>query len=81
VAVVPLMLQILALTGLGLIGGWWLGYGPGAGGLGPVARWLMPGAPLGAATMWIMAMAGLALTAVLLLFWYGRVLRQQAGEA
>src|SRR5690606_26330481 len=27
VAVVPLILQIVALTGLGLIGGWWLGFG------------------------------------------------------
>uniref|UniRef100_UPI0033423A56 MATE family efflux transporter n=1 Tax=Castellaniella defragrans TaxID=75697 RepID=UPI0033423A56 len=77
VAVVPLVLQIVALTGLGLIGGWWFGYGPGAGHLRPVADWLMPGAPVGAATMWIMAAAGLGLTAILLFGWYARVLRRE----
>ncbi|WP_345797370.1 MATE family efflux transporter [Castellaniella sp. MT123] len=77
IALVPLILQILALTGVGLIGGWWLGYGPAAGAIAPVARWFMPGAPVGAATMWIMAMAGLALTSLLLFGWYGHVLRRQ----
>jgi hypothetical protein len=31
--------------------------------------------------MWIMAMAGLALTALLLFGWYGHVLRQQRRRA
>ncbi|MGB6009011.1 MATE family efflux transporter [Castellaniella sp.] len=77
IAIVPLILQITALTGLGLVGGWWLGYGPQAGALAPVAAWFMPGAPVGAATMWIMAMAGLALTSLLLFAWYGHVLHRQ----
>ena len=81
VAVVPLILQITSLTGLGLVGGWWLGYGPGAGSLAPVAHWVMPGAPVGAASMWLMAMAGLALTALTLFGWYGHVLRQHARKA
>jgi MATE family multidrug resistance protein len=81
IALVPLILQITALTGLGLVGGWWLGYGPAAGALAPVARRLMPGAPVGAATMWIMAMFGLLLSALLLFAWYGRVLRQQTRDA
>jgi len=81
IALVPLLLQITALTGLGLVGGWWLGYGPGAGTLAPVAQRLMPGAPTGAATMWIMAMFGLLLSALLLFAWYGRVLRRQARGA
>ncbi|MER1966252.1 MATE family efflux transporter [Castellaniella sp. GW247-6E4] len=80
VAVVPLILQIVALTGVGLVGGWWLGYGPGAGRLRPVADWLMPGAPVGAATMWIMAAAGLGLTSALLFGWYARVLRRTAAR-
>lgn len=75
IALVPLVLQIAALTGLGLIGGWWLGYGPAAGAIAPAARWFMPGAPVGAATMWIMAMGGLALTSLLLFSWYWHVLR------
>ena len=81
IAMVPLLLQITALTGLGLVGGWWLGYGPQAGALAPVAQWLMPGAPIGAATMWIMAMFGLLLSALLLFAWYGHVLRRQAHTA
>lgn len=80
VAVVPLILQIIALTGLGLVGGWWLGYGPGAGGLRPLAQWVMPGAPVGAATMWIMAAAGLGLTAALLFAWYARIERHTAAR-
>lgn len=78
VAMVPLILQVTSLIGLGLVGGWWLGYGPAAGSLAPIAAWLMPGAPVGAATMWLMAMAGLALTALTLFGWYRRVLRQYA---
>lgn len=77
IAMVPLILQITALTGLGLVGGWWLGYGPRAGALAPVTEWFMPGAPVGVATMWIMAMAGLALTSLLLFAWYGHVLHRQ----
>src|SRR3546814_13544480 len=69
VAVVPLILQIVALTGLGLIGGWWLGFGPAADTLKPVVTRIAPGAPMGAASMWLMALAGLALTASLLFAW------------
>src|SRR5690606_30897469 len=81
VAVVPLMLQIVALTGVGLIGGWWLGFGPDAGALAPVLAHLAPGAPLGAASMWLMALSGLGLSAVLLFAWYGHVVRQHARQA
>ncbi|NGM87464.1 MATE family efflux transporter [Parapusillimonas sp. SGNA-6] len=80
VAVVPLILQVVALTGLGLIGGWWLGFGPGAGALRPVIAWAMPGAPIGAASMWLMASAGLGLSAMLLFAWYGHIVRQVARE-
>ncbi len=75
VAVVPLLLQIVALTGLGLIGGWWLGFGPAAGALQPVIHRIMPGAPTGAASMWLMALMGLGLSATLLFAWYGHVVR------
>lgn len=78
VAVVPLILQVVALTGLGLIGGWWLGFGPAAGMLRPVVQAIAPGAPLGAGTMWLMALSGLGLSAALLFAWYGHVVRVQA---
>jgi len=75
VAVIPLLLQIVALTGIGLIGGWWLGFGPAAGALRPVIALLVPGAPTGAATMWLMAVAGLGISALLLHGWYWHVVR------
>lgn len=76
VAVVPLILQIVALTGLGLIGGWWLGFGPDAGALTPILHLIAPGAPTGAGTMWLMAMAGLGFSASLLFLWYRHIVRQ-----
>lgn len=81
VAVVPLLLQIVALTGVGLIGGWWLGFGPGAGALEPVIRWVMPGAPIGAGTMWLMAFLGLSLSAALLFAWYRHIVNRYARRA
>ena len=77
VAVVPLLLQIVALTGLGLVGGWWLGFGPAAGTLQPWLMRVAPGAPLGAASMWLMALLGLGLSAVLLFAWYGHTVRSR----
>ncbi len=76
VAVVPLILQVVALTGLGLIGGWWLGFGPAAGTLTPVLQVIAPGAPTGAGTMWLMATIGLALSAMLLQAWYRHIVRR-----
>lgn len=76
VAVVPLLLQVIALTGIGLFGGWWLGFGSAAGTLRPIIDRLMPGAPTGAATMWLMALTGLCVSAVLLHCWYWHVVRK-----
>lgn len=80
VAVVPLILQVVALTGLGLIGGWWLGFGPAAGKLQPLVQAIAPGAPMGAGTMWLMALSGLGLSAALLFAWYGHVVRAHARQ-
>ncbi|MFC4277782.1 MATE family efflux transporter [Achromobacter aloeverae] len=77
VAVVPLLLQVLALGLVGLIGGWWLGFGPGAGGLDWLRNALIPGSPRGAGTMWLMAMVGLGLSAALLHAWYWRIVSGQ----
>lgn len=78
VAVVPLLLQVVALAGVGLVGGWWFGFGPGQGGLDPIRNVLVPGSPVGAGSMWLMAMVGLALSAALLHFWYRRIVRTLA---
>lgn len=78
VAVIPLLLQILALTGVGLLGGWWVSFGPGTGLIDPVIDWIAPGAPKGAAGMWLMAMSGLGFSAALLLGWYRHILKQYA---
>ena len=78
VAIAPLLMQIVALTGVGLLGGWWLGFGPARGALAaPILRF-MPDAPIGTSTLWIMSTAGLALSASLLFFWYGYVVRRHA---
>ncbi|MEJ2896852.1 MATE family efflux transporter [Bordetella avium] len=78
IAVVPLILQTVALAGVGLFGGWWFGFGPGKGGLEWLRAPLLPGTPVGAATMWLMAMMGLGLSALLLQLWYRRILRRYA---
>ena len=78
IAVVPLLMQVLALTGIGLIGGWWLGFGPQAGSLKPILDIVMPGAPAGASSMWLMATMGLGIAALLQYLWYWRVVRQYA---
>lgn len=75
IAAVPLMMQIIALTGVGLGGGWWLGFGPGRGTLATPLHYFIPGAPVGTATLWVMSTVGLALSASLLFLWYAHVLR------
>ena len=39
---------------------------------------LLPGSPEGAGSMWLMAMVGLALSAILLHIWYRRIVRTLA---
>lgn len=78
VAVVPLLLQVVALAGVGLVGGWWFGFGPGRGGLDGIRNVLLPSSPEGAGSMWLMAMVGLALSAILLHIWYRRIVRTLA---
>lgn len=76
VAVIPLIMQIVALTGIGLIGGWLFGFGPAAGTFSPVLNTFIPQAPVGAATLWLMSGMGLAVSAMLLRLWYWRTLKR-----
>lgn len=76
VAVVPLVLQVVALGLFGLGGGWLFGFGPLRGQLDAVRTLLLPGSPVGAGSMWFMAMGGLGLSAVLLHIWYRHIVRR-----
>ncbi|MCB5362288.1 MATE family efflux transporter [Pusillimonas sp. CC-YST705] len=76
VAVIPLLMQILALTGVGLLGGWMTGFGPWSGLLAPLADTLLPGAPIGAASLWMMSVAGIGISGILLRLWYVHIVRQ-----
>jgi MATE family multidrug resistance protein len=81
VAVVPLALQAVALGLIGLGGGWLFGFGPARGRLDALRMLLMPGSPVGAGSMWLMAMIGLGLSAALLHLWYRRVVRRSLAGA
>ncbi|WP_338615877.1 MATE family efflux transporter [Pigmentiphaga sp. CHJ604] len=72
-AVGPMLIQAGALWGIGLLGGWWLAFGPGAGALRGVVGMLMPGAPTGAGTMWLMATFSMAVSSLMLQYVYWRV--------
>lgn len=76
VTVAPMLVQIIALGGVGLIGGWTVAFGPAAGALRPILAWWAPTAPAGAAALWVMATTGMVLSFLLLLPVYAWVLRQ-----
>ncbi len=80
IALAPMLVQIVALGGIGLTGGWFMAFGPGAGTLDPLLAKLAPLAPSGAASLWTMATLGLLLSLVLLqpVYWY--VMRQASGR-
>ena len=81
VAFVPMLVQTVALGVIGLLGGWWLGFGPASQWQPDWRAALLPDhAPTGAATMWAMAAVGLALSAALLWAWYLNILRRQAAR-
>jgi MATE family multidrug resistance protein len=75
VAVVPLVLQVAALGIIGLGGGWLFGFGPARGHLDALRTLLLPASPVGAGSMWLMAMIGLGVSAALLHLWYRRIVR------
>ena len=81
VAVIPMFIQAGALWGIGLLGGWYFGFGPAAGALRGVVEVLMPGAPIGAGTMWLMAASSMAVSGGLLQLWYQRLVRRLTAAA
>lgn len=70
IAMVPLIFQTLSLTIVGLLGGWYFGFGPGKGSFEGVRQFLLAGSPPGAGTMWLMAGLGLGISAFALHLWY-----------
>jgi MATE family multidrug resistance protein len=70
IAMVPLILQTLSLTLVGLLGGWYFGFGPGQGQFEGVRQLLLTHSPPGAGTMWLMAGLGLGISATALHLWY-----------
>jgi multidrug resistance protein, MATE family len=70
IAMIPLVMQTITLSIIGLGGGWFFGFGPGKGLLEPLRQWLLPNAPAGAASMWMMAGLGLFISGILLFSWY-----------
>ena len=78
IATVPMLLQTFALMIIGLLGGWWFGFGPGLGFMDPLRNVLLAGSPIGAGTMWLMATLGLSVSTLLLHSWYRYIVRREA---
>lgn len=81
IAMVPLILQTLSLTLVGLLGGWYFGFGPGQGQFEGVRQLLLAGSPPGAGTMWLMAGVGLGVSAMALHIWYRFIIYPRQLEA
>ena len=81
IAFVPMLLQTFALMIVGLLGGWWLGFGPGKSLIEPVHQQLLAGSPIGAGSMWLMATIGLATSTLLLHTWYRLIIRKKLAAA
>ncbi len=76
IAMAPLVIQSFALTFVGLLGGWYLGFGPGQRFMEPVRHVLLADAPAGAGTMWMMSAVGLSLSGLMLHIWYLRLIKR-----
>lgn len=81
IAFVPMLLQTFALMVVGLLGGWWMGFGPGKSLIEPIRNQLLAGSPVGAGSMWMMATIGLATSTVLLHCWYRIIIRKKLRAA
>ncbi|MFO7746973.1 MAG: MATE family efflux transporter, partial [Orrella sp.] len=77
IAMVPLVMQTITLSVIGLGGGWYLGFGPGKGYMEPVRQWILADAPAGAGTLWLMAAVGLGSSSILLFLWYQYIVRHK----
>lgn len=74
IAAVPFLIQTLMLTGVGLGGGFYFGYGPGQGGLTWVSQIFTPGAATGVSSLWIMCCIALTSCGIILHLWYRKII-------
>ncbi len=74
IAAVPFLIQTLMLTGVGLGGGFYFGYGPGQGGLTWLSQIFTPGAAAGVSSLWIMCCIALTSCGIILHLWYRRII-------
>ncbi len=77
IATMPFVIQTGALFGIGLLGGWYFGFGPGYRMLDGLAAILVPGAPPGVASLWIMCSFSMLLCAITLAIWYWKSVNVQ----
>ncbi len=70
IATMPFVIQTSSLFGIGLLGGWFFGFGPGQHMLDGLASVLTPGAPTGVSSLWIMCSFSMFLCAITLAIWY-----------
>lgn len=74
IAAVPFLIQTLMLTGVGLGGGFYFGYGPGQGGLTWLSQIFTPSAAAGVSSLWIMCCIALTSCGIILHLWYRRII-------
>ena len=74
IATIPFLIQTFMLTGIGLGGGFYFGYGPGQGALSWVSQIVTPGAATGVSSLWIMCCIALTLCGIILHFWYRKII-------
>lgn len=77
IATMPFVIQTGSLFGIGLLGGWYFGFGPGYRLLDGLAAVLTPGAPPGVAALWIMCSFSMLLCAITLAIWYWKSVNVQ----
>lgn len=74
IATMPFLIQTLLLTGVGLGGGFFFGYGPGRGALLWLNQIFTPGAAIGISSLWIMCCIALSCCGLILHYWYRKVI-------
>lgn len=74
IATAPFLIQTVLLTGVGLGGGYFFGYGPGQGSLQGLSQIFTPGAALGISSLWMMCCLALTCCGLILHYWYWKVI-------